>query len=483
MKRTEQLGCVLLMWLAMLASASQGANILFMHQPNNVDFDDALVGYMESLGHTVEVYDTSVQDPIEQIELAEAADVVYVTESLGSGTTHDGVETHIKEVATPQIWAEAYAWDESAMVGDVQFTDFGNTQRAIIDENPTEELQGGHDSLFIVKPGHPLAGGFTGSVQVYNDEYSLNWGLIASMGSGVDVIATADEAGEYATLFVYEKGAQLEDGTSAAERRIGFWLGQAGDGAPIFDNLHPNGLKLIQTAIDYALGRLQPGAGPSLQAGDADQDLDFDQLDLVRVQIAAKYLTGQPATWGQGDWNGAPGGSKGSPPAGNGFFDQLDVIAALGPGHYLKGPYAAVRPDGTAGDNQTSVGYNPSTGELFVDAPAGTNLTSVNIDSAAGVFTGSPAQNLGGSFDNDSDTNIFKATFGSSFGSISFGTVARTGLAKDFVVNDLTVVGSLAGGGALGQVDLIYVPEPGTLALLCLGLVVLIGRVCRVSLC
>ena len=51
----------------------------------------------------------------------------------------------------------------------------------------------------------------------------------------------------------------------------------------------------------------------ALQAGDADQDLDFDQLDLVAVQIAGKYLTGDAATWGEGDWNGAPGGSQGSP--------------------------------------------------------------------------------------------------------------------------------------------------------------------------
>jgi hypothetical protein len=33
-----------------------------------------------------------------------------------------------------------------------------------------------------------------------------------------------------------------------------------------------------------------------LQPGDSDQDYDFDQLDLVRVQIAAKYLSGEAAT-------------------------------------------------------------------------------------------------------------------------------------------------------------------------------------------
>ena len=41
------------------------------------------------------------------------------------------------------------------------------------------------------------------------------------------------------------------------------------------------------------------------------------------------------------------------------------------------------------------------------------------------------------------------------------------------MLGDLTVVGSLAGGGDLGTVDLIYVPEPSTLLLGCLGLGVL----------
>jgi hypothetical protein len=210
-----------------------------------------------------------------------------------------------------------------------------------------------------------------------------------------------------------------------------------------------------------------------LRAGDADQDLDFDQLDLVRVQIAAKYLTSQPATWGDGDWDGAPGGKPGSPPAGNSRFDQLDIIAALGAGHYLKGPYAAIRQGGRAGDGQTSITYNAGTGEVAVDAPAGQQLTSINIDSAGAIFTGASAQNLGGSFDNDADANIFKATFGSSFGSLSFGNVAQAGLSESFLLNDLTVVGSLAGGGALGNVDLVYVPEPAALWLAAMGLIVL----------
>ena len=79
-----------------------------------------------------------------------------------------------------------------------------------------------------------------------------------------------------------------------------------------------------------------PATLPALQAGDADMDLDFDQFDLIHVLQAAKYLTGQPATWGEGDWNGGPGGYPGEPPAGDGVFDQKDIVAALQTGNYLE---------------------------------------------------------------------------------------------------------------------------------------------------
>jgi hypothetical protein len=172
-----------------------------------------------------------------------------------------------------------------------------------------------------------------------------------------------------------------------------------------------------------------------------------------------------------GDWNGAPGGGPGSPPAGDGVFDQADVTAALSPGHYTSGSYLAIQGNGKPSDDQTSIGYNTSTGEVWVDAPTGFELTSFNVDSASGIFTGSAAQNLGGSFDNGADNNIFKATFGSSFGSLSFGNVAQSGLSEEFMLGDLSVIGSLAGGGDLGNVGLIYVPKPASAFLLACGLI------------
>ena len=69
-----------------------------------------------------------------------------------------------------------------------------------------------------------------------------------------------------------------------------------------------------------------------------------------------------------------------------------------------------------------------------------------------------------------------------SFSSLSFGNVAQAGLSEEFVLGDLTVVGSLAGGGDLGNVDLVYVPEPASVLLLSVGLAVWLfhfGRVIR----
>ena len=79
---------------------------------------------------------------------------------------------------------------------------------------------------------------------------------------------------------------------------------------------------------------------------------------------------------------------SGNPPTGNGLFDQVDVVAALAAGTYLTGPYAAIQLSGETGDQQTSLVYDAGTGELAVDAPAGQELTSINITSNDGNFIG-----------------------------------------------------------------------------------------------
>lgn len=51
----------------------------------------------------------------------------------------------------------------------------------------------------------------------------------------------------------------------------------------------------------------------------------FNQHDIVQALQGGKYLTDQPATWSEGDWNR------------DGRFDQLDIVAALQAGKYAPG--------------------------------------------------------------------------------------------------------------------------------------------------
>ena len=360
-----------------------GAEILFMQSPANLDFDDLLGDYMESLGHDVTYFDTTGTIDEDQIDAALASDLVFIAESLGSTSTHDGVETYLKDVEVPQIWAEAYAWDEAALTGDIQFEDFGNTQRANIDEEPVEDFNEGQTEFFIQDPSHPMAAGFTGTVNVYEDPYSLNWGLTETLGAGATVVGSVDEDGSYATSFVYDKGAILEDGSAAADIRIALWLGQAGVGAPFFDNLTTDGLTLIEAAINYGLGLTTAGdpgdynGNGELDAEDIDQlsaaveggladgkfdlnsdgsvnaddrlfwinelvntyvgdsnlDGEFNSSDFVVVFTAGKYESGEAATYAEGDWNGDM------------LFNSSDFVAAFGQGGYERGPKPAAVPE------------------------------------------------------------------------------------------------------------------------------------------
>jgi hypothetical protein len=94
-------------------------------------------------------------------------------------------------------------------------------------------------------------------------------------------------------------------------------------------------------------------------AGDADENGRFDQRDLVTVLQANLYLTGQAATWSQGDWNG------------DGVFNSLDIVLAgqTQPPHYLQGPFAArVLAGSQATGSPAGTPAGPGPGQCELDA-------------------------------------------------------------------------------------------------------------------
>ena len=135
--------------------------------------------------------------------------------------------------------------------------------------------------------------------------------------------------------------------------------------------------------------------------------------------------------------------------------------------------YPGIRPGGLVNDQRLSIIYDANNGNVSLDVPPGQELTSISIvsDSSSPIFTRCAIR---GSIDPCGDTSFFHATFRGTFRSMSFGSIMEPELLEEFLLRDLSVVGSIAaasGGGAFRDADLIYVPvpEPCSIALLTLG--------------
>ena len=84
-----------------------------------------------------------------------------------------------------------------------------------------------------------------------------------------------------------------------------------------------NGTLNTGRPTDTNPGEIRENTIPEFVAGDANQDGQFNQLDIINILQTGKYLTGKDADWSDGDFDG------------NGVFNQLDIIAALQTGNYL----------------------------------------------------------------------------------------------------------------------------------------------------
>ena len=290
---------------------------------------------------------------------------------LPNGTVQDAVNSGTEGAVSFEWWAtvaETHTWQ--------RFGDFGTSN------NGEDDSASGDRSEYVLVT--PNSGRYGNGLEMTNHPASNaaepNVGLSGEfpLDEEAHVVAVYDHTdtteGPDGTMYLYLDGELI--GSNIMHRDMDLrtfednnnWLGRSQWNDPTFVGSF-NEFRIYDTAMNAEDVENSLAAGPDasiggdvrLQAGDADQDLDFDQLDLVKVQIAAKYLTGQAATWGEGDWNGAPGGSPGSPPPGNGLFDQLDIVAALSAGVYLTGPYAAITDGGREGDAQTSIVYDPKT--------------------------------------------------------------------------------------------------------------------------
>lgn len=218
--------------------------------------------------------------------------------------------------------------------------------------------------------------------------------------------------------------------------------------------------KLTLTASSLLVGVATTEAAAFI-AGDADLDHDVDSLDLVKISQAGKFETGAPANFEEGDFNG------------DAMYNVADLVAMFQFGRYETGPYdtplpgtnpvvpAPLSSSGAFGD--ISFSYDIGSGLLSLNNPMNILMTSLHIESQAGLFGGARPVELSGLFDDFESDRYFRFD-PSGFPSTS-NVQLPVGLDPNVVYSDLRVAGSLRGGGALvGGSD--PVPDGGSTALL-----------------
>lgn len=257
---------------------SQG-KILFITSSaaSPINADPALIALLQAKGYTV----TPLTPPGTADELRAAIkgqDLVVISETIGSTSVVDPVGQgngvfSLKNSDIPIISFEPYMWDNADWVkrtedGANDFTSWGNSGRT---EADIVGLLDAGDSLQIMKPSHALAAGLSGKVKVYDVLYSLNFGLPSA---DADVIASITPDGKFPTIFVYEKGDKISDGSVAPNLRIGMFMGQAANPnantALAYEDLSEAGRALFLASVQYAL---PSKAAPTLSLGRSGSDV------------------------------------------------------------------------------------------------------------------------------------------------------------------------------------------------------------------
>jgi hypothetical protein len=221
--------------------------------------DTAVRNRLQTLGFTVQVKAA----PSTVTADANGKALVVVSSTVTSGD----VGTKFKNVTVP-----VFTW-ESAIYDDMKFVPTGSTLGT----------QGGVSSVTIASPSHPMAAGLTGTPTV-SSSGTFSWGK--PVASALKIATLPSDASK-SLIFGFEAGAALSDGTSAAARRVGFFLE---------DNtaagLNTNGWSLFQQAVTWAVGTPSTNTNVRLSVTDVD-DFVYIWVNNVRRKV---YGAGQTDT-------------------------------------------------------------------------------------------------------------------------------------------------------------------------------------------
>jgi hypothetical protein len=138
-----------------------------------------------------------------------------------------------REAAVPLLTWENDLLDDLAMSGKRHDVDFGEVEK--------------ERYLWLVNAPHPASAGLpAGVANVVRKQAPMSWG---KPGLGASIIATIYGQPEKAAIFTYEKGATMDYEALAPARRAMFFMDNDS-----FPNLSATGIKLFDSAVDWAAG-------------------------------------------------------------------------------------------------------------------------------------------------------------------------------------------------------------------------------------
>ncbi|WP_163539948.1 pectate lyase [Gracilibacillus sp. YIM 98692] len=232
------------------------STILFVG--TGVDADDKTIKHLESNGYNVDF----IKDNEVTSEDAIGYDLVFIGESSNSSN----INTKFMETEIPVVYAEPYALDD-VYLSEIESGKFGS--------------YGDQTSIHVVDSDHQLATDLQGEVEVYSQEGNVNFG---TPGEDADVIATAADNEDLATIFAYEKGAHNINGDPVPERRVSTFLFAGQE-----DYMTSEGWQLIDEAVKWALGESDDsihilfvgnGTEPDFKTIDRIESIGYGQLKL-----------------------------------------------------------------------------------------------------------------------------------------------------------------------------------------------------------
>lgn len=217
--------------IACCCAVSANADTLLVVGAVPVSAGDAqALDRLQSLGQAV----TVIKDSVSASSSANGMDLVVISDSVAPGK----VSNKFTPVSVPVIVFEPWLYDNLGMTGDVAKTDYGRA---------------GNQTQIRMSGAHPLTGGLSGLVTVGSSAASFSWGR---PGAEAVVAATLKSNAARPTIFAYEAGALLADGTAAPARRVAIHLNTGALAA-----WNANGRELFDAAVHWALDQVPPPSG------------------------------------------------------------------------------------------------------------------------------------------------------------------------------------------------------------------------------